>query len=132
MTATSESLKKPNKVVADSANEIVKSYLKSIDAAINSAPKKLGWNGITYQLPTFFPLEGLDKKSGQVLIYTLILDDLKKRELDAKLAFKKDTTILVVRFEITPNSAEIETMKNYIKDNSIDMKDIDKFIKGKI
>ena len=133
MSTTLESLKKPSKLASEAANELVKSHIKSIDEKIKVLPKKLGWNGVTYELPTFFPLEGLDKKSGQTLVYTLILDYIiQKMKLEPKLILEKDKTILVIRFEVTPNSAEIQTMTEYIRNHAIKKSDIDKFIKGEL
>lgn len=131
MSATSESLKKPAKIVTDTANELVKSYLKSIDAAIQSHPKRLGKNVVLYDLPTFFPLDGLDKKSGQALIYALIMNNLEERKITVKIVLRPDKTILVVQFETTPDSVEISGMANFVKDHVISDADLEKLIKGK-
>lgn len=138
MSATSESLKKPGKIVSDAVNELVKSYLKEIDMTIKSASKKLGWNLAFHSLPTWFDLGGLDKISGQALVYAMIIDDLKKRKLEPKIMLEKDPksghekTTLVIRFEVTPNQADISVMTEFIKEHTIQRSDLEKFGKGEL
>lgn len=130
MALTLEDVKKPSKIISDSANELVKSHLKTIDMAIKSTPRRLGWNSIICELPTSFPLEGLSKTAGQTLIYSLIIEDLKKRPFEVKLDLKKDKTFLGIRFEVTPNKQEIQTMMKYIKDHTLESKEFEQWLKG--
>lgn len=120
MSVTSDALKKPNKFVSDAANDIVKSYLKAVDNAINLAPKIIGKNFAFIELPTSFPLEGLEKSSGQALIYSLIIKHLKEEQkLEPKLVLKPDKTILVVQFNVGPDQVEFSIIKQFVKDHVI-------------
>jgi hypothetical protein len=132
MSVTSDSLKKPNKIVADSANEIVKSYLKTIDNAIIAAPKIIGTNTIAVDLPTHFPLDGLDKSSGQAMIYSLIIEHLEKEQkLNVGMVLKPDKTVLIVKFKVGPSQVEFAAMKEYVEKHVIHERDIEKFVKNK-
>ena len=131
MSLTQDILKKPSKLVADSANELVKSYLKLIDNAISSAPKKIGDNAVYFELPTHFPLEGLDKGSGQAMIYSLIIEHLEKEQkLNVRVVLKPDKTMLIIKFKVGPGQVEFSAMKDYISKHTISERDIEKFIKS--
>jgi hypothetical protein len=128
---SSDEIKKPPKVTTDAANELVKSQLQLIEIQLKASKKKLGWNSLIYELPTYFPLEGLDKKSGQILIYGLILGDIINIQgHEAKIVLEKDKTLLVIRYEVTPNKNDIDKMKKFIQENSMPISEIENFIKG--
>lgn len=130
MSLQANDINKPSRRIQEAAGEIVKGYIKSIDEKIKTHEKKLGWNVVYIDIPTFFPI-GLDKLHSQYLVYSMILKSLEDRKIEAKLKPGKDSTQIVVRFEVTPNTEEIDVMKKYIQDHILDKKSLDDFIRGK-
>ena len=106
-------------------NDYVKTIIHMIEQDIMKAYHDEHKTSSVSELPTTFDIIGMEPKIAQQWIYSNIIDELNKKDFDAKLCFADNRKVwLKVTWNVEYDEEVLESMKDNIIHSLISEKDL--------
>lgn len=102
---------------------LIRERLQYIDVELGKHVPLWGVNTVRVELPTTFPLPGLERSDAQRLIYSQILTSIQERGFTTGIVIGSDTTFLHIGWLHEFSTEEVEAMNAAIRRARIDAPD---------
>lgn len=103
---------------------LIKEQLDIIDSKIRTSGQHFGTNTITHEMPTVWPISGMERITSQKVIYGSVIKSLSQRGFSVRLSLTEDAAILFISWILQMDNKELDVLDKIIKSAQNTGKDI--------